>query len=82
MRLLITQTDSSSRDLIGGDSLSVFLNVTMRDCYIHIFYGFRTQDTNHIIIDQMVFNYAHSIWILQDNTIIREDGKRQRPMPI
>ncbi len=75
MRLLVTQTGRPSREFFDVNSLSVFLNVSMRECYTHIFYGFFVGGNVYILIDQMVYNYASGIWVLRNRTD-RQDSIR------
>ncbi len=78
MRLLVTQTGIPSREFFDDDSLSVFLNITTQDCCTHIFYGFFIRSVSYILIDQLVFDYASGIWILQDNTTTRGNMRIDR----
>ncbi len=68
MRLLVTRAGAPKGKYLDTNSLSVFLNVTIKDCYSHIYYGFCIDGDAHVLIDQQVYNYAPGVWILRNPT--------------
>ncbi len=70
MRLLVTRAGVPNGKRFNANSLSVFLNVVMKECYFHVYCGFYMDGNLYVLIDQQMYNYAPGVWILRNPTRI------------